>query len=107
MTDIRVDCLLGHEIRMVRMVTGETVLSMSDALGWQVSKLSRYECHVGALSNDNDARAIEDYCRDKGHPLPDRAKILSGKEKIVDIAHIKATIAKWRENKEVRKSDDC
>ena len=107
MTDIRVDCLLGYEIRMMRMATGETLLSMSDALGWQVFKLSRYECHLGALTDDKDARAIEDYCRDKGHPLSTSAKTLSGKEKIVDIARIKATIAKWRENTDARKANDC
>ena len=107
MTDIRVDCLLGYEIRMARMATGETLLSMSDALGWQVSKLSCYECRVGALTDDNDARAIEDYCRDKGYPLSANAKVLSGKEKIVDIAKIKATIATWRENINKRKPNDC
>lgn len=103
MTDIRTDCLLGYEIRMMRMATGDTLITMSDALGWQVSKLSRYECRIGALTDDNDARAIEDYCKSKGHPLSDNAKTLSGKEKIVDIARIKATAAKWRENIEANK----
>lgn len=103
MSDIRMDCLLGYEIRMMRMATGDTLLTMSEALDWQVSKLSRYECNIGALTDDNDARAIEDYCKSKGHPLSDNAKTLSGKEKLVDIARIKATVAKWRENIEANK----
>lgn len=106
MTDIRVDCLLGYEIRMMRMATGETLLTMSDALGWQVSKLSRYECQLSALTDDKDARAIEDYCKNKGHPLSTIAKTLSGKEQIVDLARIRATVAKWRENIEARKLND-
>lgn len=107
MTDMRVDCLLGHEIRLMRMATGETLLSMSDALGWQVAKLSRYECQIGALTDDDDAHAIEDYCASHGYELSASAKALSGQEKLVDIAKIKATIAKWRENIEARKANDC
>lgn len=106
MTDIRVDCLLGYEIRMMRMATGETLLTMSDALGWQVAKLSRYECQIGALTDDADARMIEDFCKNKGHALSTSAKDLSGKEKIVDLARMKATVAKWRENMEARKLND-
>ena len=99
MTDIRVDCLLGYEVRMMRMATGETLLTMSDALGWQVAKLSRYECQIGALTDDDDAKAIEDYCVSKGYSLPDCPKTLSKQEKLVNLAQIKATVAKWREKK--------
>ncbi|WP_037032996.1 transcriptional regulator [Psychrobacter sp. PAMC 21119] len=103
MTDIRIDCLLGHEIRMMRMATDGTLLTMSDALGWQVSKLSRYECRIGALTNDSDAKAIEDYCIGKGYTVTDCPKALSGQEKLVDLKQMKATVAKWRENVEVSK----
>lgn len=103
MTDIRIDCLLGYEIRMMRMATGDTLLTMSDALGWQVSKLSRYECRIGALTDDNDVRAIEDYCKSKGYTLSDCPKSLSGQEKLVDLKQMKATAAKWRENVEANK----
>ena len=106
MTDIRVDCLLGYEIRMIRMAAGETLLTMADALGWQVAKLSRYECRIGALTDDDDACAIEEYCISKGCPLSASAITLSGEEKLVDIARIKATVAKWRENMEARKLND-
>lgn len=98
MTDIRVDCLLGHEIRMVRMVTGETVLSMSDALGWPPSKLSNYEHKIGALTDDDDAKAIEAYCEYMGYKLSTSAKILSKQEKLTDLTDVKAKFAKWRED---------
>lgn len=103
MTDIRVDCLLGYEVRMMRMATGETLLTMSDALGWQVAKLSRYECQIGALTDDNDAKAIEGYCASRGYELTDTAVALSGKEQIVDLKQMKATVAKWREKKDTSK----
>lgn len=103
MTDIRMDCLLGYEIRMMRMATGDTLLTMSDALGWQVSKLSRYECRIGTLTDDSDAKAIENYCIGKGYTLTDCPKALSGQEKLVDLKQMKATVAKWRENIEANK----
>ena len=103
MTDIRVDCLLGYEVRIMRMATGETLLTMSDELGWPVAKLSRYECQIGALTDDKDAKAIEDYCANRGYSLPDCPKALSQKEKLVNLAQMKATVAKWREKQEVTK----
>lgn len=103
MTDIPIDCLLGYEINKIRMATGETLLTMSDALGWQVSKLSRYEWCIGALTDDSDAKAIEDYCMSKGYPLSDCPKSLSGQEKLIDLRQMKATVAKWRENIEANK----
>lgn len=102
MTDIRVDCLLGYELRMMRIGSNQTLLTMSAAMGWPPAKLSRYECRIGALTDDDDATAIETYCESMGYKLPASAKILSKQEKLVDLAQIKATVAKWRENQNLK-----
>ncbi|MGP5192885.1 hypothetical protein ACTXJO_04505 [Psychrobacter celer] len=98
MTDIRVDCLLGYELRVMRAGSNQTLLTMSEALGWPMSKLSNYEHKTGSLTDDHDAKAIEDYCEYMGYKLPASAKTLSKQEKLTDLTGIKARFAKWRED---------
>lgn len=98
MTDIRVDCLLGYELRVMRVGSNQTLMTMSDALGWQPSKLSKYEHTIGALTDDDDAKAIEDYCEYMGYKLSASAKVLSKQEKLTDLTDVKAKFAKWRKD---------
>lgn len=74
---LHLHCALGVEIRDMRKKNGLTLLSMSDALGWQVSKLSKIENVIGELTDGDDAKAIDDFCKKHGYSLPARPELLS------------------------------
>lgn|GEM_PF-6183530 len=75
--DVNLACALGVEIRKMRQKCGLTLLSMADVMGWQVSKLSKIENKIGALTCLDDANAISSFCRSKGYDLPARPEVLS------------------------------
>lgn len=97
MSDFRIDCLLGFELKSMRIKHELTLMTMSEALGWQPSKLSKYESNIGALIDENDAKVIEDYCVSLGWKLPTTALILSQQGKAVDLRPLRDMLAKFRE----------
>lgn len=75
--DVSLVCALGVEVRKMRQICGLTLLSMADAIGWQVSKLSKAENKIGALTCLDDANALSDFCKSKGYDLPASPEVLS------------------------------
>lgn len=82
--DVNLACALGVELRKMRQKCGLTLLSMADSMGWQVSKLSKIENKIGALTCLDDANALADYCQKQGFELTARPEVLSQMAYAVD-----------------------
>lgn len=97
-TNTRIDCALGIELKQMRIANNLTLMTMSEALGWEPVKLSKYEQNVGALTDPDDARLIEAYCGRKlfRWQLSDTAINLSNKAVKIDLTKTKAMLARWR-----------
>lgn len=95
--NFRIDCALGVELKKIRVENEMTLMTMSKALGWEPAKLSNYEHNIGALTDLSDALAIDTYCVESGHSLPDSAIVLSNKPVKTDLSKTRSMLARWRE----------
>ncbi len=88
--------MLGFELKSMRIKHELSLMTMSEALGWQPAKLSKYESNIGSLTDEQDAQAIEDYCKSLNWDLPTTALILAQQGKTVDLRPVRAKLARWR-----------
>lgn len=97
MSDSRVDCALGVELKTIRMKNNMTLMTMSEAMGLSPAQLSNYEHNLGALTNPVDATAIDRWCVGTLNLLSNSAVILSCTPVITDISKSKAMFSRWRD----------
>lgn len=96
MSNYRIDCALGVELKTIRTKNKMTLLDMSSAMSMAPAQLSNYEHNIGALSNPVHATAIDRWCVETRNVLSDSAIILSYKPVITDISNSLAMVERWR-----------
>lgn len=96
-SNFRVDCALGIELKCIRFKHDMTLMTMSKAIGWEPAKLSKYEHNIGALVDTIDAKAIDTYCINSGYPLTDSAIALSNKPVRTDLSKAREFISELHE----------
>ena len=105
MSDSRVDCALGVELKTIRMKNNMTLITMSEAMGFTPAQLSNYEHNLGSLTNPVHATAIDRWCVETRNLLSNSAVILSYTPVVTDISKSKAMFERWRDGDFSQESD--
>lgn len=107
MSDFRIDCALGVELKKIRLNNEMTLMTMSKAMGFTPAHLSNYEHNIGALNPDSgvDAAIIDNWCKATGNHLSDNPLILSITPVITDLTKAKAMFERWRDGDFSQESD--